>query len=193
MVPGIMSIRTGLLTIPLLLAASCASSTRPIDDLWSGYEADARRAQALADPDDDTRARVHERADRARALAQEGQLENGQDFLHAAVLLVESERPADWALAAELGNAAAELGAPLGLRVAAEAIDKDLVAQRLPQRYGTQFDWDPTNQLWRLHPVDPTTTDEERASMGVPPYAELIAAELELNARKSKAGDRDSN
>lgn len=192
MVPAIMSTRTGLLTVLLLLAASCASSKRPIDKLWGEYEADVHRAKALADPDENTRATIHERADRARALAQKGQLQNGQDFLHAAVLLVESERPADWALAAELGNTAAELGAPLGLRVAAEAIDKDLVAQRRPQRFGTQFAWDATNQMWRLHPIDPATTDDERAAMGVPPYADLIIAEVGLNARHSKAGQGDA-
>lgn len=191
MVPVLMSIRTGCLTILLLLSASCASSQRPIDELWGEYEADVHRARALAEPDATTRATVHERADRARALAQEGGLENGQDFLHAAVLLVESERPADWALAAELGNAAAELGAPLGLRVAAEAIDKDLVAQSKPQRFGTQFTWDSTNQMWRLHPVDPTTTDEERAGMGVPPYADLLIAEIQMNARKSPVDESD--
>ena len=36
-----------------------------------------------------------------------------------------------------------------------------------PQKYGTQF------QAWKLRlPIDPTTTDEERAKFGVPPLAE---------------------
>ncbi len=190
MVATAMAIRSSLLTLPLLLAAACANSARTIDRLWADVEEDARRTTPLADPDASQRQGFAERAQRAREIHAAGGLESAQDYFHAAFVLAESDEPADWALAAELARNAAERGEPGALRIAAEAIDKDLVHQRLPQRYGTQFDWDPTNEVWRLHPIDPATTDAERASMGVPAYAELVAAEISLNARRDSAKRR---
>lgn len=178
-----MTIRTSVLALPLLLAAACASRGPSIDRVWAELEADARHTQPLADPDARGEAATADRAAEARRIAEAGELESGRDHFRAALVLAESKAPADWALAAELGRKAAELGEPLGLRVAAEAIDKDLVRQGLPQRFGTQFAWDAAREIWRLHPIDPATTDAERASMGVPTYSELIAAELALNAR----------
>lgn len=177
-----MRIRTLVPALPLLLLLACASSPS-IDGVWSSLEDDAQRARPLAEPDAAALDARRERATRARAIADAGDLESARDHFRAAVLLAESDRPADWELAAHVGARAAELGEPLGLRVAAEAIDKDLVAQGLPQRYGTQFSWDPTRKAWRVHPIDTATTDAERASMGVPSYVELIRAADAMNAR----------
>ena len=178
-----MTIRTCVLTLSLVLAAACASSERSIDRVWADLEVEADRSTPLADPDARAEEAIAERADEARRIAKSGELKSGRDHLRAAVLLAESKSPADWMLAAELGRQAMELGEPLGLRVAAEAIDKDLVHQGLPQRFGTQFTWDEARATWRLHPIDPAMTDAERAAMSVPSYAELIAAEFALNER----------
>ncbi|MBL8862542.1 MAG: hypothetical protein JNK02_11090 [Planctomycetes bacterium] len=167
----------------LLVVCACSGPSAAIDRLWAELEHEAEQAAPLAAPDAESEAAAADRARRARALHESGALRSARDHLRAAVLLAESSSPADWPLAAELGARAAELGEPLGLRAAAEAIDKDLVAQRLPQRYGTQFVWDAVRRCWRLHPLDPATTDEERAAMGVPPYGDLVQAEVELNLR----------
>lgn len=182
MVAGAMPNRLPLTALLLVLAPACASTSTSIDRLWADLEADAQRAKPLAEPDAQSMAATASRAARAREIAQSGELRSARDFLRAGVVLAESNSPADWALAAELGRKAADLGEPLGLRVAAEAIDKDLVQQGLPQRYGTQFRWDAQRQGWRLHPIDPTTTDDERNAAGVPTYAELIRAEIEMNS-----------
>lgn len=193
MVAPPMAIRIRFLTVPLLLAAACASpspsnspsDSRSIDALWAELGADAHHSKPLADPDPAAVSAIAARAQAARRIVEAGELGSARDYLRAAVLLAESSSPADWALAAELGSKAAELGEPLGLRVAAEAIDKDLVRQGQRQRYGTQFAWDAAREVWRLHPIDPATTDAERNAMGVPTYAELIAAESALNARRA--------
>lgn len=187
MVAHPMAIRIRILTVPLLLAAACASPAPApsIDALWAELGVEAHTSKPLADPDPASEAAIAARAREARRIVESGGLGSARDYLRAAVLLVESSSPADWALAAELGGKAAELGEPLGLRAAAEAIDKDLVHQGQRQRYGTQFAWDATNRVWRLHPIDPATTDAERNAMGVPTYAELIAAESALNARRA--------
>lgn len=183
MVARRMNLRTGLLALPLVLAAACASGGPSIDRIWSDLEAEAGAATPLAEPDAAAEAARARRAADVRRLVEDEDLRSARDLFRAAVVLAESASPGDWQLAAELGRSAAARGEPLGLRVAAEAIDKDLVAQGLPQRYGTQFTWDDARARWRLHPIDAVTTDAERASMGVPSYAELIAAEVAMNAR----------
>lgn len=186
MVAHAMPIRSCLATLLLVLASSCAAPATSIDRLWADLEADAQRAIPLADPDAESAAAVASRAARAREIVAAGELHSARDHLRAGVVLVESNAPADWAQAAELGRRAAELGEPLGLRVAAEAIDKDLVLHRQPQRYGTQFVWDAERRSWRLHPIDPTTSDAERTAMGVPTYAELVRAEIAMNSAVSR-------
>jgi len=173
--------RNGLLSFLLLSFAAC-SSTSTIDSLWADLEADAQRSERLAEPDPARTQLVAERAAKARTLAEEGRLHSARDYLRAAVLIVESDSPADWELAARLGSTAAEMGEPMGLRVVAEAIDKDLMRQGLPQRYGTQWIWDAEKVAWRLYPIDAATTDEERAALGVPSYGELIRDEINLGA-----------
>lgn len=180
-----MTNRMPILAVLALLISACAAPQSEIDRLWTELEDAAESAQPLADPDAKSTAHTQERAQRARELATSGALKTGRDHFRAAVVLAESNDPKDWSLAASLGAKAAELGEPLGLRAAAEAIDKDLVSQGLPQRYGTQFAWDPQLGRWKLHPLDPTTTDAERASMGVPSYGELIQAEVVLNASRT--------
>ncbi|MCY2959534.1 MAG: hypothetical protein NTY35_05150 [Planctomycetota bacterium] len=181
-----MAFRPAIPILPFLLAAACAAPAAPIDRLWADLEAEAGRSKPLADPDAARDAAIAARAERARSIADAGDLRTGRDHFRAAVVLVESNSPADWDLAANLGRKASEMGEPLGLRVAAEAIDKDLVHQGRPQRFGTQFVWDARNQKWRLYPMDPATTDTERAAMGVPTYAELIQAEVVTNARAGR-------
>jgi hypothetical protein len=182
-----MSSRHILLVLPLLLAAGCLNPTvSAVDRAWDELEADARSAEPLADPSPERVVARQDRARRVREAHAGGALSSARDHLRAAVLLAESDDPADWALGAELGRRAADLGEPLGLRAAAEAIDKDLVHQGRPQRYGTQFRWDPLTGSWRLYPIDPATTDAERAAMGVPSYGELVAAEAALGLRASR-------
>ena len=88
----------------------------------------------------------------------------------------------DLKLSEQLALQSAEQGVQLGRRVAAEAIDKQLVRNRLPQRYGTQYEWVVALRAWRLFPIDPATTDADRRTMGVPPLVEIRAGEEKLNA-----------
>ena len=52
------------------------------------------------------------------------------------------------------------------LRLAAAALDRWLMYQGKPQKYGTNFV--PDGKRWRLWDVDPSTTDAERAANHVP-------------------------
>ena len=69
--------------------------------------------------------------------------------------------------------------------VAAEAIDRELLKGDQPQRYGTQYVYEPIVKKWSLYTWDETTTDAERRAMGVPPLAEALARVEILNNTKS--------
>ncbi len=56
--------------------------------------------------------------------------------------------------------------------LAAAALDRWLMYQGKPQKYGTQFVADSTR--WRLWDVDPSTTDAEHAANHVPSLQEQL-------------------
>lgn len=111
----------------------------------------------------------------------DGALVSADDFLWASAALVTSDSTKDLDLARELALMAAELGDKRGFTVQAEAADKLLVAQARPQRYGTQYIFEPVHQRWKLYPVDTLTSDIERRSMGIPSLAELLKNVEDLN------------
>jgi hypothetical protein len=115
-------------------------------------------------------------------MVKDGQIDTPKERFQAAVLLVETNDPDDLKLAEQLAQQAATGGERLAPRVAAEAIDKQMVLQHLPQRYGTQFEWVTALGGWRLYPIDPKTTDADRAAVGVPPLATIYEQEKQLNA-----------
>lgn len=75
----------------------------------------------------------------------------------------------------------------------ANALDAAYLADRIAsfegreQTFATQFDWDDNGQLSPRPVRDPETLDERRASVGLPPIAETIAA---MRARAAAEGDR---
>ena len=56
--------------------------------------------------------------------------------------------------------------------LAAVALDRWLMYQGKPQKYGTQFV--PGGKRWRLWDIDPSTTDAERAANHVPSLQEQL-------------------
>lgn len=172
-----------LLALSTLFSAACQAPSMRLEQLAGEQrresETEVRRAdEALAKSE-----RLKERADKVREiLEKQGAELKALDELHAALVLVESDRPEDLEAAMMIALKAAEDGENRGFRVAAEAQDRLLVKRGMAQRYGTQFVWEPVNRIWRLYPVDPRTTDAERKAMGVPAMSELKAREAKLNA-----------
>jgi hypothetical protein len=60
---------------------------------------------------------------------------------------------------------------------------------RLPQGYGTQFDWDESGQMspWTL--ARPDRVDEDRRSVGLPPLAEAVRQARAAAAREPRPAD----
>ena len=75
------------------------------------------------------------------------------------------------------------MGEDRGFTVQAHATDRLLVSRRARyQLYGTVIIYEPALRRHQLYPVDPTTTDAIRRSMGVPSLALLLDEVDALNA-----------
>ena len=126
----------------------------------------------LAMRDTTRRARVEE-------LVDEGRVQGPDDHYHAAMIVQRGGTPEHSWRAHVLARAAADLGVEGAAQwyqargLAAATYDRWLVQQGKPQRYGTQYQ--AREGRWELYEVDPATTDDDRASWGVPPLHESIA------------------
>lgn len=169
-------------TLVAALAAACSSPSGRLGRMYTSLQTDIADHGSDTEIDPNVAKRHVERAAEVRKMVEAGEVTAGIDQFHAAVLLVETNAPEDLKLAEQLACQSAEQGVELARRVAAEAIDKQLVQQHLPQRYGTQYEWIFVLRAWRLYPIDPRTTDADRRAMGVPPLAEIRAGEDRLNA-----------
>ena len=137
--------------------------------------------------------RDSERLERALTLIKENKIITAADHLHAAMILQHGTEIKHFEMAHELAKKAAEMDyrpekdEPNPLWLAAAAKDRVLVTQGRPQLYGTQFRKESKDGSWKLHDVDPTITDEERAHWHVPPLSEAYKRLEKLN-RESSSG-----
>jgi hypothetical protein len=171
-----------LLVLAAAILASCSSPSTRLGRLYESLQADVAERRPGALPDPRIAERHAARAAEVHKMLDAGEITTPKERFQAAVMLIETNDPADLELAEKLAQQAAAGGEKLAPRVAAEATDKQLVLQHQPQRYGTQYEWVVALGGWRLYPVDPRTTDADRAAVGVPPLASLHEAEQKLNA-----------
>src|SRR5215472_11970851 len=129
-------------------------------DYWQMRERDAQR-----------RSRVNE-------LLAQGGVSAPDDYFRAALIFQHGETLEDIWQAHELARTAAEMGASASMGykdsrwLAAAALDRWLMYQGKPQKYGTQFV--PDGKRWRLWDVDPGTSDAERTANHVPALQEQL-------------------
>ncbi len=95
------------------------------------------------------------------------------DRFRAAMIFQHGRTTDDYRLAHDLARAAAEGGCREARWLKAATEDRLLLSQDLPQRYGTQSV--DVNGRFELAPIDPATTDAERAEWDVPPLAKARA------------------
>lgn len=119
------------------------------------------------------RAKDQKRREQVKEMIQERQLKTGLDFHHAAMIFQHGDALEDYKLAHELAGKAIELGDDSALWLYAATLDRWLLSQRKPQKFGTQFRMNDQKE-WELGPVDPNTTDEERAQYNVSPLSEAL-------------------
>jgi hypothetical protein len=143
-------------------------ANRELQALYEADQRDRRRAEHW----DGVQARDQEPRRRVEALIEEGALGRAEDYFHAAMVFQHGEQPDHFMQAHELAKRAAELGMEHAKWLAAAALDRWLMVQHKPQRYGTQYQ--ASDGRWVLYEVDPTTTDDERAEWNVPPLTEAL-------------------
>ncbi|QBD79316.1 hypothetical protein EPA93_26340 [Ktedonosporobacter rubrisoli] len=107
-----------------------------------------------------------QRRERVQALMQAGALQEAEDYYHAAMIFQHGETLEEIWQAHTLALTAAEKGYRRAKWLAAAAMDRWLMYQGKPQKYGTQFV--PDGKGYRLWELDPATSDAERAAWNVP-------------------------
>jgi hypothetical protein len=151
------------------------------EELRQLYEADQGDRRA-GQPPPDVVQRDRARRRRVVELLDAGAARSGEDFFHAAMVFQHGDSLDDYRRARELALRAAEVGHRPGRWLAAAALDRWLMRQGIPQKYGTQYR---SGDRYELYEVDPATTDEERAEWDVPPLADARRRAEDIAARGS--------
>lgn len=148
---------------------------------------DMARADQLArmPPNESDSLADAKRQGRVLELLAEGAIQDPESQEHAASILhnagvtiadgklVALSRD-DYLLAYLLAKSAAEHGRPTARALAASALDKYLVFSDKPQKYGTQTLLDLKTNMMYVPPVDPSTTDSERAEWNIEPLSKFM-------------------
>src|SRR5262249_28252166 len=139
-------------------------------ELRTIFEADQADRRLGMGPE--TSARDWDRRRRVLELLAAGEVVDGPDHFHAAMVFQHVGSQESFRRARTLALRAVELGHRPGRWLAAAALDRLLVRRGQRQKYGTQC------RIWgdevMLVEVDPSTTDEERAEWDVPPLAAAL-------------------
>lgn len=100
-----------------------------------------------------------------------GKLATDLDFYYAAFVFQHGNCPDHYKLANELADQSVKLGNEEAKWIYAASLDRYLLAIGEVQKFGTQYT-STDGCTYKLEPVDPATTDEERAEYGVPSLAD---------------------
>jgi hypothetical protein len=99
-----------------------------------------------------------------------GKVVSGLSQYYAAMLFQHGNCLEHYRLANQLAEKAMNQGVAPARLLYAETMDRFLRNDGKPQKYGTQYSQ--VDGKWELDPVDPATTDEERAKFDVPPLSQ---------------------
>lgn len=161
------------------VAARKASLNAELQELYEADQADRRGTVdwAVVRPRDEAREK------RVNELLAAGGAKVAADFFAAAMVFQHGGDAAHAARAHELALKAVALDPDfVGARwLAAAALDRKLMHEGQPQKYGTQFR-KLDDGKWFLWQVDPAVTDAERAEWAVPPLSEAQARVDRMNA-----------
>jgi hypothetical protein len=152
------------------------------DELRAAFASDqsSRSQNGLTDPCGDEIRRM-----RVLELLGQGKIDSPESKYHAAMILqhtpqgavgatIASKSNENYILAHFLARSAAEEGYEDARWLAAATYDRYLVIQGRPQKYGTQFNLNVATGFLEFSPVDPDTTDAERAEWHVPPVEQTL-------------------
>jgi len=184
----------------LIAGATCLAASKEqdvvdptIQELRTMVEADQKDGRAAPTEADDL---AHQK--RVLELLVEGRIHGPEAQTHAALILqhtplffcdgsTHSYSRDNYYIAYLLAKSAADQGRKSALGLAAAALDRYLINCEKPQKFGTQFTYfSAFTKKWVVYPIDPSTTDAERASWNVPPLRELEKINQEIMKNQKK-------
>lgn len=128
----------------------------------------------------------HRRQAEVMGFLQKGELNSADDLYHAAMIFQHGNCPEHFKLANLLAEKAMDRGSDAAKWLYAATLDRYLMSQEKPQKFGTQFVTAGDTGTWKLYDCDPTTTDEERARYKVPSLAIQKQKLEKLNSPENK-------
>ncbi len=111
---------------------------------------------------------------------QDGKLTTGADLYNAAFIFQHGNCPEHYKLANRLAAKAVALDYNDARWIYAATLDRYLLSRGKKQKFGTQYT-SADGCTYVLEPVDPATTDAERAEYDVPSLAEAKAATADID------------
>lgn len=108
------------------------------------------------------------------SLYKAGRIRTASDYHCAALIMQHGERPSHYRLAHRFAGRAVKLGDHSARCLYAATLDRWLLSAGRSQKFGTQFRRDEHLGWVLAGPVDPVTTDAERARYRVPPLADSV-------------------
>lgn len=130
---------------------------------------------------DDVKRRDNERLRAVLTMIEADELKDAVDFYHAAMVLQHGDRVEHYKLANELCQKAIDLGEERAKWLYAATMDRYLMnTGNKFQKYGTQYKKN-DKDVWELYPVDPETSDVDRAEVNVLNLEHLKDQEKKLN------------
>jgi hypothetical protein len=108
----------------------------------------------------------------AHSEGDKGPIRTPRNLVYAAYIFQHGTCPDHYSLGNRLAQVAMESGYKEAKWIYAATFDRYLMSLNELQRFGTQYTW--INGEFTLYPVDPETTDAERALYNVPPLSESM-------------------
>ena len=110
----------------------------------------------------------------------DSRIRTARDLVYSAYIFQHGDCSEHYLLANRLAEIAMDAGYQDALWIYAASLDRYLMSLDQPQKYGTQYTI--INGEYQLYPVDPATTDAERASYNVPSLEEAIQKSANISS-----------
>ncbi len=105
-------------------------------------------------------------------------IHTGRNLVYAAFIFQHGDCTDHYEFANQLAKTALDYGYQDARWIFAASLDRCLMSQGEAQKYGTQYTW--IDGEFKLYPVDPNTTDEERALYSVQPVSDQLSLKSQV-------------
>ncbi|MBI3548086.1 MAG: hypothetical protein HY078_03435 [Elusimicrobia bacterium] len=156
-----------------------------LEEVFKEDQADREKVYETPESVQQLRERDRQRRKRIYMMIDLGEVRTKNDLYHASVILQHGEEPSDFLTSHRLASIAAIMGHRTARWLMAASLDRYLMSEKLPQLYGTQFQYNPESHQYELRlPIhDHAMLGFEKEFLGVPQISMRLK---ELNKRIEK-------